>query len=583
MDEKKREPQSGADILVQCLVNHGVEVVFAYPGGASMPIHQALTRFRSKIRTILPRHEQGGGFMAEGYARSTGRVGVCLATSGPGATNFVTCLADAKLDSVPLVAITGQVKTPVIGTDAFQETPIIEVCRAITKHHYLVTRIEDLTRVVKEAFYIANTGRPGPVIVDVPKDVQEKKIVADYDPRMNLPGYRPERRATRQQLEAVLDALRRSRKPIVYGGGGIIAAGAAPQLRGFAERAGVPVALTVHGLGGFPSDHFLCLQMLGMHGTVYANYAIKDADLLLALGVRFDDRVTGKVSEFAKHGKIVHVDIDPSEINKIKAAHIPIVGDVRLFLEDLLQLMDEQGYDNRKSGNPFTEWTGQIEEWRETEPLRYADRDDAILAQHAIERLWHIVRERNRLDDTIVTTGVGQHQMWAAQYYHFNSPRTWFTSGGLGAMGFGLPAAIGAQAAHPNKTVVDIDGDGSFLMNIQELACAYCEKLPVKVLLLNNQHLGMVVQWEDRFYESNRAHTYLGAGPGEGPYPDFVTLAKGFRCGARAVSRKEELDGALEEMLDSKVPYVLDVLVPYQEHVLPMIPGGMTVRDMIKA
>jgi acetolactate synthase-1/2/3 large subunit len=320
-----------------------------------------------------------------------------------------------------------------------------------------------------------------------------------------------------------------------------------------------------------------------MHGTVYANYAINDADLLLALGVRFDDRVTGKVSEFAKHGKIVHVDIDPSEINKIKAAHLPIVSDVGWFLQDLLQLMDEQGYDNRKDGNPFTAWTRQIEEWREAEPLRYADRDDAILPQHAIDHLWHIIRDRNRLSDTIVTTGVGQHQMWAAQYYHFNSPRTWFTSGGLGAMGFGLPAAIGAQAAHPNKTVVDIDGDGSFLMNIQELACAYCEKLPVKVLLLNNQHLGMVVQWEDRFYESNRAHTYLGAGPGEGPYPDFATLARGFRCGARSISRKEDLDGALEEMLDSKVPYVLDVLVPYQEHVLPMIPGGMTVRDMIKA
>jgi acetolactate synthase-1/2/3 large subunit len=560
-----------------------VDIVFAYPGGASMPIHQALTRFESKVRTILPRHEQGGGFMAEGYARSTGKVGVCVATSGPGATNFVTCLADAKMDSVPVVAITGQVKTPVIGTDAFQETPIIEVCRAITKHHYLVTRIEDLTRVIKEAFYIANTGRPGPVIVDVPKDVQERKIIPDYDPPMNLPGYRPERRATRQQLEAVLDAIRHSRKPIVYGGGGIAAAGAAAELRAFAERAGIPVALTVHGLGSFPSDHFLCLQMLGMHGTVYANYAINEADLLLALGVRFDDRVTGKVSEFAKHGKIVHVDIDPSEINKIKAAHIPIVGDVRLFLQDLLSLMDEQGYDNRKSGNPFTTWTRQIEEWREAEPMRYADRDDAILPQHAIERLWQIVRDRQRLDETIITTGVGQHQMWSAQFYHFNHPRTWFTSGGLGAMGFGLPAAIGAQAAFPNRTVVDIDGDGSFLMNIQELACAYCEKLPVKVLLLNNQHLGMVVQWEDRFYESNRAHTYLGAGPGEGPYPDFVTVARGFRCGARSISRKEDLDGALEEMLDSKVPYVLDVLVPYQEHVLPMIPGGMTVRDMIKA
>jgi len=580
--EAPNTPLTGADILVQCLVNHGVEVVFAYPGGASMPIHQALTRFEPRVRTILPRHEQGGGFMAEGYARSTGKVGVCLATSGPGATNFVTCLADAKMDSVPLVAITGQVGTPVIGTDAFQETPIIEVCRAVTKHHYLVQRIDDLPRVFKEAFYIANSGRPGPVIVDVPKDVQNARTVPRYDVPMNLPGYRPERRPTRKELEAVLDAVRQSRKPIIYAGGGIVSAGAAPQLRAFVDRTGIPVALTVHGLGGFPSDHFLCLQMLGMHGTIYANYAINDADLLLALGVRFDDRVTGKVSEFAKHGKIVHIDIDPSEINKNKAAHIPIVGDVRQALGDLVQILDEQA-PGAARGNRYADWIRQIEAWREAEPLRYPDRDDAILPQYAIERLWHLVRDRGRLDDTIVTTGVGQHQMWAAQYWHCNTPRTWFTSGGLGAMGFGLPAAIGAQAAHPARTVIDIDGDGSFLMNIQELACAFCEKLPVKVLLLNNQHLGMVVQWEDRFYESNRAHTYLGAGPGEEPYPDFVTIAKGFRCGARHVARKEDLDAALEEMLDSKGPYVLDVLVPHQEHVLPMIPSGMTVRDIIKA
>ncbi len=578
----KNPPQCGADILVQCLVNHGVEVVFAYPGGASMPIHQALTRFQHKIRTILPRHEQGGGFMAEGYSRSTGRVGVCVATSGPGATNFVTCLADAKMDSVPLVAITGQVGTPVIGSDAFQETPIVEVCRPITKHHYLVTRIEDLPRVMKEAFHVASTGRPGPVIVDVPKDVQNNKIVADYDAPMNLPGYRPHRQATRQQLEALLELVRKSVRPIIYAGGGIVSANASAQLRKFVERTGIPVALTVHGLGAFPSDHFLCLQMLGMHGTIYANYAINDADLLLALGVRFDDRVTGKVSEFAKHGKIVHVEIDPSEINKIKAAHLPVMADIGEVLRELNKMMDEDP-SLAPRGSPYTEWIRKIETWRETEPLRYPDRDDAILPQCAIDRLWQIVRDRNHLDETIVTTGVGQHQMWSAQYWHFNKPRTWFTSGGLGAMGFGLPAAIGAQAAHPLSTVIDIDGDGSFLMNVQELACAYCEKLPVKVLLLNNQHLGMVVQWEDRFYESNRAHTYLGAGPDHAPYPDFVTIAKGFRCGARHVSRKEDLDEALEEMLDSKGPYVLDVLVPHQEHVLPMIPSGMTIRDIIKA
>jgi acetolactate synthase-1/2/3 large subunit len=571
--------QAGADILVQCLLNQGVEVVFAYPGGASMPLHQALTRVSSKLRTILPRHEQGGGFAAEGYARSTGRVGVCLATSGPGATNLVTCLADAKMDSVPVVAITGQVGTAVIGSDAFQETPIVEICRAITKHHYLVTRTEDIPRVVKEAFYVANTGRPGPVIVDVPKDVQTRQIVPPYDPPMTLPGYSPDRRPTRAELLAVLEAIGQSQRPIIYAGGGIIAAGAAPFLRAFAERTGIPVALTLLGLGGFPSDHFLCLQMLGMHGTVYANYAINEADLLLALGVRFDDRVTGKVSEFAKHGRIVHIDIDPSEINKNKLAHLPIHGDVGHALRDLLQLLDERG------ANPaaYTDWLGQIEEWREAEPLRYADRDDAILPQFAINRLWQTVKERGQLDQTVITTGVGQHQMWAAQYFHFNAPRNWITSGGLGAMGFGLPAALGAKAAHPAKTVIDIDGDGSLLMNIQELACAFCEKLPVKVFLLNNQHLGMVVQWEDRFFEGNRAHTYLGAGHDEEPYPDFVAMAKSFRCDARRVTEKNEIDTAIEEMLDSDAPYVLDVMVPYQEHVLPMIPGGMTVRDIIKA
>ena len=574
--------RSGADILVQCLLNHGVDTVFAYPGGASMPIHQALTRVRDRLRTILPRHEQGGGFAAEGYARSTGKVGVCLATSGPGATNFVTCLADAKMDSTPLLALTGQVGTGVIGTDAFQETPIVEVCRAVTKHHYLVTHTEDLTRVLKEAFHVVSTGRPGPVIVDVPKDVQTRQVVPDYDPPMDLPGYRPYRRATRDELLKLLELLRKSRKPIIYAGGGIISADAAPYLKTFAERCGVPVAETLLGLGGFPSEHFLCLQMLGMHGTIYANYAINDADLLLALGVRFDDRVTGKVSEFAKHGKIVHIDIDPSEINKNKVAHLPIHADVGDALTDLVRLLDEDAALGPPTGS-FAEWLRQIDAWREAEPLRFADRDDAILPQYAIRRLWQLLRDRGRLDETIVTTGVGQHQMWAAQYFAFNRPRHWITSGGLGAMGFGLPSAMGAQAAHPRKTVIDIDGDGSFLMNIQELACCFTEKLPVKVLLLNNQHLGMVVQWEDRFFEGNRGHTYLGAGHDEEPYPDFVALAKGFRCGARRVSAKDDLDAALAEMLDSKGPYVLDVTVPYQEHVLPMIPSGQTVRDIIKA
>jgi len=574
---------SGADILVQCLVRQGVDTIFAYPGGASMPLHQSLTKVEDKIRTILPRHEQGGGFMAQGYARTTGKPGVCMATSGPGATNFVTCLADAKMDSAPMIAITGQVGTSVIGTDAFQETPIIEVCRAITKHHYLIQRTEDITRVMREAFHIATTGRPGPVIFDVPKDVQNREIVPDWDVPMNLPGYKPHRVASRAELERILAEVRNSRKPIIYGGGGIISSGAAPALKEFAEKTGIPVALTLHGLGGFPSDHYLCLHMLGMHGTVYSNYAVNDADLLLAFGVRFDDRVTGKLAEFAKHGRIVHIDIDPSELNKNKHAHVAVHGDLKGSVQGLNALLKEEKYADLIGGGRYPDWMRQIDAWREGEPLNYPERDDAILPQHAIYRLWSILKERKQLDETIVTTGVGQHQMWAAQYFRFNQPRHWVTSGGLGTMGFGLPAAIGAQAAHPGKLVIDIDGDGSFLMNIQELACSFVEKLPVKVLLLNNQHLGMVVQWEDRFHGGNRGHTYLGAGHNEEAYPNFVKIAEGFKVGSKCIIDKKDLDEALEEMIESKGPYVLDVKVPYQEHVLPMIPSGMTVRDIIKA
>jgi acetolactate synthase-1/2/3 large subunit len=575
---------SGAQILIRCLIRHGVDMVFAYPGGASMPLHQALTEVSGELRTILPRHEQGGGFAAAGYARTTGKVGVCLSTSGPGATNFVTVLADCKMDSCPVIAITGQVSTPVIGTDAFQETPIVEVCRAITKHHYLIQRTEDIVRIVKEAFHIASTGRPGPILLDVPKDVQLRKIaVTDWDPPMNLPGYKPQRRATPEELHKVIELIKQAKKPIIYGGGGLTSSDAAPHLRTFAERTGIPVALTLHGLGSFPADHFLCLNMLGMHGTVYSNYAINEADLLLAFGVRFDDRVTGKLSEFAKHGKIVHIDIDPSELNKNKQAILPIHGDVCQALADLNRLLDAETTATTPRASRYPEWIRQIEHWRETEPLRYSDRDDAILPQYAIQRLHAVLKKRGMLDETIVSTGVGQHQMWAAQYFPFTKPRTWVTSGGLGTMGFGLPSAMGAQAAFPLKTCIDIDGDGSFLMNIQELACCFTEKLPVKVLLLNNQHLGMVVQWEDRFHGGNRAHTYLGAGFDEAPYPDFVTLARGFRCGSERIFDKGDVDGAIEAMLDYKGPYVLDVMVPYQEHVLPMIPSGQTVREMIKA
>ena len=582
----KEELISGADILVQSLVNHGVDTIFAYPGGCSMPLHQALTRFSDQLRTILPRHEQGGAFAAQGWARSTGQVGVCMATSGPGATNLVTAIADAKLDSIPLVAITGQVPTAVIGSDAFQETPIVEVCRGITKHHYLVTDVNDVARVVREAFIIATTGRPGPVLIDMPKNVQMESCVPDYDEPLNLPGYKVESpKARPEQINQMAAAIKRARRPIIYAGGGIVTAEAKDALRKLVAKTGIPITTTVMGLGIYPSTDPLCLDMLGMHGSVYANYAVDQADLLIALGVRFDDRVTGKVEEFCKHGKIIHVDIDASELNKNKPAHIPVCSDVKFALDELNKIVE--------APEDISDWVEQCMRWKSDEPFKYNEQYPGILQQHAIRTLWEMTIEK----DPVIAVGVGQHQMWAAQFYKFLEPRRWLCSSGLGTMGFGLPAAMGAQAANPGRLCFDIDGDGSFLMNIQELATCVCEKLPVKVLLLNNQHLGMVVQWEDRFMQGNRAHTYLGPidnpewsgqGDGIGPlnpaerYPNFVGIAKGFGCGAAYVDKKADLPAAIEEMIAHDGPYVLDVAAPYQEHVLPMIPGGKTVRDLIK-
>ncbi len=576
----------GAEIMVRALIKQGVDLIFAYPGGCSMPLHQSLTYHREELRTILPRHEQGGCFAAQGVARTTGKVGVAMATSGPGATNLVTAIADAKMDSIPLVAITGQVPTTVIGTDAFQETPIIEICRAITKHHYLVTDVNDIPRVVKEAFYIARTGRPGPVLIDMPKNVQQAKVAQepDYDPPMNLPGYHPEvRRAHPSQIRDILQLIRESKKPIFYIGGGVIQAEASEELTKFARKTGIPVATTVMGIGAFPGDDKQSLHMLGMHGTVYSNYAINEADLLLAFGVRFDDRVTGKLDEFAKHGKIIHVDVDPSEIHKNKKAHLGIVANVKEVLQGLNALIADDDVPKLDA------WWKQINEWRDKFPLRYKDAGDLILPQYAIDELWKQTKER----DTYVAVGVGQHQMWAAQFYKFRKPRHWLSSSGLGTMGFGLPAAMGVQAEHPDALVIDIDGDGSFQMNIQELATLTCEKLPVKMLVLNNQHLGMVVQWEDRFHAGNRAHTYLGpvdhpeaVGEGAGghyaeTFPNFVQIAQGYGIKARQVRSKKEFPAALAEMLNHDGPYLLDVITPYQEHVLPMIPSGRTVREII--
>ena len=568
---------NGAEILVASLEREDVEFVFAYPGGASMPIHQALTKSK-KIRTILPRHEQGGGFAAEGYARATGKAGVCMATSGPGATNLVTCIADAYMDSVPLVAITGQVPQEMIGRGAFQETDFFGMTLPVVKHSYLVWDIKDIPRIIKEAFEIATSGRPGPVLVDIPKNIQNQSAQPVFPKQVTFRGYNPVRRADELALQEMLGLIATAKRPMIYCGGGIITAEASAELTEFAERTQIPVATTLMGIGCFPEDHPLSLKWLGMHGTVYANNAVNEADLLLAIGVRFDDRVTGKVEKFCEHGTIVHIDIDNSEINKNRAVKLPILGDVKDALARLNRELDRTGKKPVKKGHTlFPKWYQQIARWKKEQPLRYKDTPDAIQPQYVIQLLMEITKGK-----AIITTGVGQHQMWAAQYYNFTEPRTLITSAGLGAMGFGYPAALGAKLGCPDKQVIDIDGDGSFLMNVQELATAHIDGIAPKVIILNNQHLGMVVQWEDRFYESNRGHTFLGD-PNDLKriYPDYLGICKGFGVPAERVLHKKDLRAALQRMLDSKETFVLDVMTPYTEHVLPMIPTGMTYKDII--
>ncbi len=570
----------GADVVVDCLVREGVEVIFAYPGGASQDLHQALARC-DRIRTILPRHEQGGGFAAEGYARATGKTGVCMATSGPGATNLITAIADAFMDSTPLVAITGQVKQQFIGKSAFQETDIFGMTLPIVKHSYLVLHAEDIPRVIKEAFHLANSGRPGPVVVDIPKDVQQTVFQPVYPQKVDIRSYNPELHADDSALNEVIGLVARAERPVLYVGGGIISAGAHDELLRFAERGNIPVTSTLMGVGCFPENHRLSLKWFGMHGTVTGNYAVHESDLLLAFGVRFDDRITGEVSKFAPDATIVHVDVDASEHNKNKIVEYPIVSDIRYALERMNKLMEDSGFQVPDRGG----WLERIEGWKKKYPFSYKNdpNGDFILAQEAIRILFELTG-----GEAIITTGVGQHQMWAAQFYDFVKPRSFISSLGLGAMGFGYPAALGAKTAFPDRQVVDIDGDGSFLMNIQELATARIENIGAKALVLNNQHLGMVVQWEDRFYNSARAHTILGdkdnIGSPEnlgGLYPNFVEIARGFGVPGRLVYKRSELRDAIREMLDCDGPYVLDVIVPYTEHVLPMIPSGKTVNDMI--
>ena len=595
----------GSDILVKALEKEGVDTIFAYPGGASMEFHQALTRSK-QIRTILPRHEQGGSFAAEGYARATGKVGVCMATSGPGATNLVTGIADAYMDSIPLVAVTGQVPQAMIGKGGFQETDFYGMTLPVVKHSFLITDITEIPAVVKQAFKIASSGRPGPVVIDVPKNIQQTRAQVLFPDKVNIEGFNPEsKRISDIELNEIIGLIEKSKRPLLYVGGGIISAHASDALRKLVDATGIPVTTTIMGLGAFPETHELSLRWLGMHGSAYANWAVsgefeKDkkgnsvkvadgADLLLALGVRFDDRVTGKVEKFCEHGTIVHIDIDPSEINKNRKVTLPIVSDVKYALERLAEMTSERPLQTK-----FDAWQKQVGIWKKKAPFSYKVTEEIIKSQHMKDHLsgsenevilpQMVIEELYKLTegDAILTTGVGQHQMWSCQYFLSDNPRQVLTSAGLGAMGFGYPAALGAKVARPDKQVIDIDGDGSFLMNVQELATAKIEKIAAKAIILNNQHLGMVVQWEDRFYDSNRGHTYLG-NPDDMKqiYPDYVEMIKGFGLPVERVMYKRDLKAALQRMLESDEAYVLDVVVPYTEHVLPFIPAGHTVADMI--
>jgi len=562
---KAATPIKGAEIVVRCLERHGVEVIFAYPGGASMEMHQALRD--SSVRVILPRHEQGGAFAAAGYARATGRTGVCMATSGPGATNLVTGIADAYMDSIPLLVITGQVSQKFIGKNAFQEIDIIGVTRPIVKHSYLVLDPAELPAVMAEAFYLASAGRPGPVVLDIPKDVQQKLCVPEYPEGPCLRSYAVQTEAADADVERLRRAIAASERPCLYVGGGLIHSGAHKELFQVAEGYNLPVVTSLMGIGAFPERHPLSLKWPGMHGTYYANYALNECDLLIGIGVRYDDRVTGDVASFAKGATIVHADIDPSEINKNKRADIGMVCDARSLLGKLA--MDPIRKD-------YAAWHAQIQRWKAEHPLAYRQ-SGKILPQAVVDKLCRLTEGK-----ATIVTGVGQHQMWAAQFYTFERPRQLLTSGGLGTMGFGLPSAIGAKIARPDDLVVLIDGDGSFQMNIQELGTVLCEDVDVKMIILNNQHLGMVAQWEDRFYHSRRGNTVLSSDKTDRPYPNFPLIAEGYMIPGRDVWALDELEPALRQMLASKEPFLLDVHVEYEEHVLPMIPAGRSYKEIME-
>nr|WP_318836031.1 biosynthetic-type acetolactate synthase large subunit [Desulfuromonas versatilis] len=561
---------TGSKILLECLRLEGVETVFGYPGGAVINIYDDLVD--SPIRHILTRHEQAAVHAADGYSRATGKVGVVIATSGPGATNTVTGIATAYMDSIPMVVVTGQVPTPLIGNDAFQEVDIIGITRSITKHNFLVKDIKDLARIVKEAFYIARTGRPGPVLIDLPKDVQVSTTKFVYPDTVELRGYKPTYSGNVRQVEKAVQMILKARKPVIYVGGGASLADATGELKNLAEAIQAPVTTTLMGMSAFPRRHPLSLGMLGMHGTYYANMAVTESDLLIAIGARFDDRVTGKIATFAPHAKIIHVDIDPTSIKKNVRVDLPIVGDLKEVLHRLVLKLAESADEVDEQVRETESWRREIDDWKQQHPMFYKASDTVIKPQFVIEKIRELTQ-----DDAVITTEVGQHQMWTAQFFAFSHPRTFLSSGGLGTMGYGLPAALGAQVGCPGRQVIDISGDGSFQMNSQEIATLVQHRLPVKIAILNNNFLGMVRQWQQMFFDKRYSQTCM-----ELPI-DFVKLAEAYGATGLRATSPDEVEEVIRKALDTPGPVIMEFKVAREENVMPMVPAGAGLNEMVLA
>jgi len=557
---------TGAQILLESLNREGVRHIFGFPGGAVIDIYNEIPNY--PVQHFLVRHEQGAVHAADGYARSTGKTGVCLVTSGPGATNTVTGIATAYMDSIPMVIFTGQVPTPLIGNDAFQEVDIVGITRPCTKHNYLVKDVKSLARTIKEAFYIASTGRPGPVLVDLPKDVMQAKTTYKYPESISLRSYNPNYIPNRKQVRNAVRLISKAERPLIYAGGGVISSQAGEIMTRLARRYSIPVTATLMGLGAFPGNDPLWLGMLGMHGTYAANMAVNNSDVLISVGARFDDRVTGKVNTFAPRAKIIHVDIDPTSIRKNVSVHIPIVSDCRNALEAMEEELEGAGDVDWQAKHEA--WTRTVTKWATDHPLRYEGAKKFIKPQYVLEKIYEITK-----GEAIISTEVGQNQMWAAQFYRYHKPRTLLTSGGLGTMGYGFPAAIGAQVAHPDKLVIDIAGDGSIQMNIQEMATAMSYKLPVKIVILNNGYLGMVRQWQELFYDKNYCSTCLHLNP------DFVKLAQAFGAEGFLVEKTEDVVPVLKKAFSSPLPCIVDIRVEPEENVYPMVPAGASLTEML--